>query len=600
MILALSHASAGPQDAILTVTYTDGSTQVFNQDISDFLNGYTGTAGTTGPGESIAVSMSQYNNATYEQITPGGSTHLAYLYGYDFALNPTKTVEKLTLNNIPGAIIFAMDLVSKSQVNLNEPGSTNDNDPAFNAVGITVNGFGSAGNLDHDGNSYSANALGNTVTWDGATFNIGDAGINDVDEVVGWPIYLPPTEGTDLLVLGSATHGVQSATVTVYYTDGSWTEYTQSFSDWMGTGTTQTGESVVMSMSSFNNASGTQSGTVYLYGYDFPLNPAKTVSYLALSNDNDVNILAVDVVNRPNQVNLLGSFNNTGIYTDGSTFSSSGGFDGTGDALSASIIGTQVAWSGQTFDIGLPGDSDVVSADATGQTIPLPAGNYNEILFLATGVNGDQAGLVFQVNYTDGTHSQFTQSFSDWFTPQYYAGESIAVTMPYRDTSTGGKDARTFYIYGYTQPLTNGKTVASITLPNDPNPNGLGLELLAIDLVNTNLSGGVGQSGGGPEIVVAHIPIVSTRPGPKGPVIIGKPTPALIVASAKPSTSAGVAAAKVRLTDVAPSIRVSYTGAHAASASSNAEGWIALPADTWLPQTESRRKKNSFGLPLIE
>jgi hypothetical protein len=54
---------------------------------------------------------------------------------------------------------------------------------------------------------------------------------------------------------------------------------------------------------------------------------------------------------------------------------------------------------------------------------------------------------------------------SDWFTPQNYTGESKALTMAYRLTSSGSTDNRTFYLYGYSFALT--KTAVSLTLPKN-------------------------------------------------------------------------------------------------------------------------------------
>jgi hypothetical protein len=99
------------------------------------------------------------------------------------------------------------------------------------------------------------------------------------------------------------------------------------------------------------------------------------------------------------------------------------------------------------------------------------------VKLLATGVNGNQAKQTFVINYTDGTSTSVTQSLSDWFSPQTYAGESIASTMAYRLISTGGKDARTFYLYGYSLAISNAKTVKSLTLPKNRN-----VVVLAIDL----------------------------------------------------------------------------------------------------------------------
>ena len=53
------------------------------------------------------------------------------------------------------------------------------------------------------------------------------------------------------------------------------------------------------------------------------------------------------------------------------------------------------------------------------------------------------------MTYTDGTSSSFTQSISDWHTPQGYAGESPVLTMAYRNLSDGTEQIRTYYLYRY-------------------------------------------------------------------------------------------------------------------------------------------------------
>ena len=75
---------------------------------------------------------------------------------------------------------------------------------------------------------------------------------------------------------------------------------------------------------------------------------------------------------------------------------------------------------------------------------------------------------IFTVTYADTTSTKFTQSFSDWYTPQKFAGESEAVVMAYRDFDDGTKDSRTFNLYAYHFALDNTKVVQSITLPTNP------------------------------------------------------------------------------------------------------------------------------------
>jgi len=167
-------------------------------------------------------------------------------------------------------------------------------------------------------------------------------------------------------------------------------------------------------------------------------------------------------------VNLASVFNVTGIAIDGTTFPPVGldsGLNGTGTDYSASLLGTQQTLGGTTLYFGTPGVPDAV----TGGTVSLPAGQFSTIKVLATAVNGSQPSQRFVVTYTDGTTSSFVQSLSDWFTPQNYAGESKVLTMPYRDTSNGVKDNRTFLLYGYSFSLNPAKRVSSITLPNNRN-----------------------------------------------------------------------------------------------------------------------------------
>src|ERR1700689_1732318 len=84
---------------------------------------------------------------------------------------------------------------------------------------------------------------------------------------------------------------------------------------------------------------------------------------------------------------------------------------------------------------------------------------------LGTAVNGNLASQHFIVTYSDNSTTTYTQSVSDWFTPQYYPGESVAATTTYRDEYNGDKDNRTFLLYGYSFAINPKKTVKSLTLP---------------------------------------------------------------------------------------------------------------------------------------
>jgi hypothetical protein len=165
-------------------------------------------------------------------------------------------------------------------------------------------------------------------------------------------------------------------------------------------------------------------------------------------------------------VNLSSAANVNAHYSDGTTFPATGGLDGVGSAYSSTLLGTSLTWSSTTFNF--------VAANALNgvrnKTITLPAGTFGSLLMLGTAVNGDQLSQTVKVNYSDGTSSTFTQTFSNWLNAsQAVAGQSIAKQMAYRNKSTGVKDNRVFNLYGYSFALTSGKTVSSLVLPANNN-----------------------------------------------------------------------------------------------------------------------------------
>jgi hypothetical protein len=183
----------------------------------------------------------------------------------------------------------------------------------------------------------------------------------------------------------------------------------------------------------------------------------------------------INTTGQPQGVDLTTAFAASAIDAidvDG-TASVGGGVDGHGNALSGTLLGSSLSWSGAKFTFGPAGKPSGTS----GTSLAIPVGNFASIELLAIGVNGNQPNATFTLDYTDGTSSTVTQSLSDWFTPQHYAGESIALTMAYRLTSTGAQHNGPLYLYGYTFPVPAGKTVKSLGLPNNRN-----IVVLALDV----------------------------------------------------------------------------------------------------------------------
>jgi disulfide oxidoreductase YuzD len=347
-------------------------------------------------------------------------------------------------------------------------------DASFNVNAIDNDGTPvTNGGIDALGNAYSAALLNSPLVWSGSVFTLGGAGLPSA--VSGGTLALPQGNYSTLQLLATGIRGNQlNQTFTVTYTDGTTTTVTQSLSDWF-TPQGYAGESKAVTMAYRLTASGSPgtTGPYYLYGYAFALNSAKTVKSVTLPSNRHVVVLAVTLIpgtgsppppppppGEPAPVSLSGVANVHAIFSDG-TAVTNGGLDTFSNAYSGNQLGASIKWSGTTFSLGPLGLADAVS----NITVPLPAGNFATLQFLATAVRGNHPNQAFTVTYTDGTTTALNQSLSDWHTPQAYAGESTAATTAYRVTAKGTAGAGPFYVYGYALTLDPAKTVKSVTLP---------------------------------------------------------------------------------------------------------------------------------------
>ena len=169
-------------------------------------------------------------------------------------------------------------------------------------------------------------------------------------------------------------------------------------------------------------------------------------------------------------------FSATGIYPDGVSFSD--GLDGDGFACSSNLLSQSQTWSSKQFVLSPPrAGFNVISC--TGQIIPLPSGKFSKLQILATAVNGEQADQNFTLNYSDASMNQtFTQTLSDWASPDSNPDETVAATMAYRDQSDGTHDDNSFYLFSYSFDLKPSGTPASIKLPDNQD-----VKVFAITLV---------------------------------------------------------------------------------------------------------------------
>ena len=165
--------------------------------------------------------------------------------------------------------------------------------PYYNVSGIAVDyvPFGGGG-LDGGGRSYSGASLGAGQNVGGIVFNLGPTGASDA--VSGQTVALPAGKYGTLTLLATGVNGNQTGqTFVVKYTDGTSTSFTQSLSDWCAS-QSYAGESRAVTMNHRDNSTGTvDTRVLYLYGYSFSLNSAKTVSSIALPPNRNVVVMAI-------------------------------------------------------------------------------------------------------------------------------------------------------------------------------------------------------------------------------------------------------------------------------------------------------------------
>ncbi|MFE7215507.1 NEW3 domain-containing protein [Streptomyces sp. NPDC057611] len=168
---------------------------------------------------------------------------------------------------------------------------------------------------------------------------------------------------------------------------------------------------------------------------------------------------------------LAATFNNVAITDDSAP--SPGNFDGYRNSYSAQALSAAGVKAGATLtynntDFTWPdaasGAKDNTTAD--GQIIPV-SGTGKSVAFLGSGV-GDPSGTV-TVHYTDGTTSTGTLGFPNWITdnPTKFGAQPV-ITTTYRNTPSGPANHDNDYrVYYNSVPLTPGKTVAAVQLPQN-------------------------------------------------------------------------------------------------------------------------------------
>ena len=160
------------------------------------------------------------------------------------------------------------------------------------ADGATVS---ATGGFDGEGSTYSGTLLGRTQTVRGVKFGIGAAGGRNVATAKGQTLPLSGKHHSLWLLASAIQGGQREQTITVAYTDGTSATFVQNFSDWYQPEGFP-GEVRALRMAYRNLPNGAYDPRpFYVYGYGFPLDPAKTVKGVTLPNDENVRVLAVSL-----------------------------------------------------------------------------------------------------------------------------------------------------------------------------------------------------------------------------------------------------------------------------------------------------------------
>lgn len=169
-----------------------------------------------------------------------------------------------------------------------------------------------------------------------------------------------------------------------------------------------------------------------------------------------------------------------------------GDFDGEGRSYPAELLAPTIVSEGVSFKMGALADGQKNALTCRGQTVELPAGEYNQIVLLAAAANGDKT-VEFKVQGAEtkstmlavqdwsgyigqwdnriwkGTVPELTYSWSnalDGLVPGFVKPATVAWYASHRNLRGGDDFYQYCYLFKYTLDLPKG--AKSLVLPNDP------------------------------------------------------------------------------------------------------------------------------------
>ncbi|MDP9793337.1 putative alpha-1,2-mannosidase [Catenuloplanes nepalensis] len=144
-----------------------------------------------------------------------------------------------------------------------------------------------------------------------------------------------------------------------------------------------------------------------------------------------------------------------------------GNFDTAGWSFDAALLppAGPVTWNGVTYQAPDPSGTAPNFVTATGQSLVLPQGAHTSLELVATAHNGPVTGG-FTIGYADGSTETRAVTVADWCGSPA-TGSTTALAMPHRIRAGQGVDGPPVSLFAISVPLSPGKRIRSLTLPND-------------------------------------------------------------------------------------------------------------------------------------
>lgn len=180
--------------------------------------------------------------------------------------------------------------------------------------------------------------------------------------------------------------------------------------------------------------------------------------------------------NKSTSVDLSTYFNQDGASTPDKP--AEGMFDTVGWGYDAAVMPSVLNFANIKFTLGSMAGTDMNIVSCKSQTITLPTPTSVQRVYLLESGAGTQSGVSIKVNYSDGTNTTKSLTFTDWCQGPS-SNEKVAYSMDHRIYTKSGITGPSTYLFMQPIVVDSSKQITSITLPNKS-----GAKIFAISLVN--------------------------------------------------------------------------------------------------------------------